>query len=32
MKEKVFKLAVTPLIDLDKKHFSQLDMSEFDNK
>lgn len=32
MKDEIFKLAVTPLIDLDKKHFSQLDMSEFDNK
>jgi hypothetical protein len=29
MKEKVFKLGVTPLIELDKKHFSQIDMDEF---
>jgi hypothetical protein len=32
MKEHVFKLGITPVVELDKKHFSQLDMDEFNDK
>ena len=32
MKEKIFKLCVTPVAELHAKHFSQLDIDEFDNK
>jgi hypothetical protein len=32
MKEQVFKLGITPVVELDKKHFSQLDMDEFNDK
>lgn len=31
MKKHVFKLAVTPVVTLTKKHFTQLDMNEFDD-
>lgn len=32
MKEKIFKLGVTPVTELKREHFTQIDMSEFDNK
>lgn len=32
MKDHVFKLGITPVVELDKKHFSQLDMDEFNDK
>ena len=32
IKDNIFKLAVTPVVTLESKHFSQFDMSEFDEK
>lgn len=32
MKDNIFKLAVTPVVKLEKRHFTQYDMSELDKK
>lgn len=32
MKDNIFKLAITPVINLEKKHFTQFDISELDKK
>ena len=31
IKENIFKLGVTPVVELERKHFTQLDMCEFDD-
>ena len=32
IRDNIFKLAVTPVVTLDKQHFAQFDMGEFDKK